>query len=585
MCELSLVLLLLIQLLLNQSLLLASFELESIEDLKNFFLNRTSHISKDASSFRYAVCGLTKANAIVTVNWKWMTELVAYNISAYIMHDNDYNQVSDNKNITSISISHQLTMYAGYNRGGNRYYHDRIIENGELILGKNTIPNSWDKAIFYFAAIDQHYEFVWFIEDDVYILSLSTFMAVHEQSLNCSTDLAVREAIKHPIDLRKRYMANTVHPWYRSLVVAAGVSTRLLSLIRTFVEKYNALEYVEFMFTTMAKQNKLTIFHPHQFQSLLSPGSKHPCYDFITDNDSWYHPIKYNVCRNDSYVTNYDFFNLSLILSTGLYIQQHSSYSADIQLIASNVSKIPGPMMVLDVSLNSISIHPLNSFNKGKYSTMEGSINAPSTWLPMNKASMMEIRSDWITPFTLEFKLGSSWMKIGFIVYNHEVQFSPFISSTSNDNISHSTMSSRYLEVMGRSIREEAVCLRSTGASLVMLVRYGYLPRKLYSYFHGTLSREVDVTIIMEKMQDGSSSREYSARNYCHSRYRRNGSNKNESNGMLVSHTIYQSSEISSLDVIDISTEGGSVHLTKDRITIANCTITNCTIARNCSHN
>ena len=130
---------------------------------------------------------------------------------------------------------------------------------------------------------------------------------------------------------------------------------------------------------------------------------------------------------------------------------------------------------------------------------MEGDINAPSTWLPMNKASMMEIRSDWITPFTLEFKLGSSWMKIGFIVYNHEVQFSPFISSTSNDNISHSTMSSRYLEVMGRSIREEAVCLRSTGASLVMLVRYGYLPRKLYSYFHGTLSGEVDVTIIWNR--------------------------------------------------------------------------------------
>jgi hypothetical protein len=582
MRELLLVLLILIQLSLNQSLLLTSFDIESLEDLKNFFLNRTSHISTDASSFRYAVCGLTRANAIVTVNWKWMTELVAYNISAYIMHDNDYNQVSENKNITSISISHQLTMHAGYNRGGNRYYHDRIIENGELILGNNTIPNSWDKAIFYFSAIDQHYDFVWLIEDDVYISSVSTFMAVHEQSLNCSTDLTVREAIKHPIDLRKRYMAHTVQPWYRSLVVAVGVSKRLLFLIRTFVEKYDVLEYVEFMFTTIAKQNNLTIFHPIQFQSLLSPGSKHPCYDFITDNDSWYHPIKYNVCRNDSYITNYDFLNLSLILSTGLYIQQYnSSYNAD---NASNVSKIPGPMMMLDVSLNSISIHPLNSFNKGKYSTMEGNINAPSTWLPMNKASMMEIRSDWITSFTLEFKLVSSWMKIGFIVYNHEVQFSSFISSTSNDNISHSTMSSRYLEVMSRSIREEAVCLRSTGASLVMLVRYGYLPKKLYSYFHGTISREVDVMIIMEQMQDGSSSREYSARNYCHTRYRRNGSNKNESNDMLVSHTIYQSSEVSSLGVIDISTEGGRVHLTRDRITIANCTITTCNLTRNCSH-
>ncbi len=63
--ELSFVLqlLLLIQFSLNQSLPLTSYDKESIEDLKYFFLNR-----KHASSFRYAVCGLTRANKTVTVN-------------------------------------------------------------------------------------------------------------------------------------------------------------------------------------------------------------------------------------------------------------------------------------------------------------------------------------------------------------------------------------------------------------------------------------------------------------------------------------------------------------------------------------
>ena len=46
------------------------------------------------------------------------------------------------------------------------------------------------------------------------------------------------------------------------------------------------------MFTTIAMHNNLTIFRPHQFQTLLSPGLKHPCYDFITDNESSYHAIK-----------------------------------------------------------------------------------------------------------------------------------------------------------------------------------------------------------------------------------------------------------------------------------------------------
>ena len=148
-------LLLLIQLSLNQSLPLTSYDKESIEDLKYFFLNR-----KHASSFRFAVCGLTRANKTITVNWKWMTELANHNISAYIMQDNDYNHMSHNGNITSISIAHQLSLHAGYNRGGNMYYKDKAIENGEVVWGKYTIPNSWDKALFYFAAIDQHYEFV-----------------------------------------------------------------------------------------------------------------------------------------------------------------------------------------------------------------------------------------------------------------------------------------------------------------------------------------------------------------------------------------------------------------------------------------
>ena len=210
---------------------------------------------------------------------------------------------------------------------------------------------------------------------------------------------------------------------------------------------------------------------------------------------------------------------------------------------------------------------------------MKGNSNARSTWLPIDKASVMEI-----TPFALEFKLGSSWTKIGFIVYNHEVQLSTVIPSASNHTISHATLSSRYIEIVGRSIREEAVCLRSTGASLVMLVRYWYLPRKLYSFFHDSISRDIDVMIIMEQGMSNSS-REYSegsyhsTRSYCRSRYHRNGSNKNESNPMLVSHTIYQSSEVSSLDLIDISSEGSGVYLTRDRITI-----TNSTIARNCTH-
>lgn len=640
----------------------------SIEELKDFFLNherKKYKSSSPSSSFRYAVCRLTRAYGTITLNWKWLSELKFYNISAYNIQDNNYTHISHHRNITTLSISNQIASTYGYTNGGNNYHYNRVIENNTEIFGKSTIPNAWDKALFYFTMIDPHYEFVWFIEDDVYISSIYSFLYIHNNSIKKKSDVTIKEANSMAINDRRKHhphghsvwgrlsdeptpsindsrkqLLHTNQPWYYSIVVAVGISKNILSFIQEYIHIYHTLEYVEFLFPTIAVHYNYTLYCPKQFQTLTF--TKTSCYDsflgsydgdddndnddYIVDNSdndedvdderggsSWYHPVKAYDCwfadRNIDYnhyryhnnynINNYQYqqllsnsinryFNVSFILSSGLINLQKQqeqrqqqqqnatniiNYSTDIELLrnftfSGNLSDVkninfPSSTVLLDITKDSINIHLLRNFKKAKYTKLHSSSsssdmiiysnnsnsndsnnhnNVPSTWLPVDQSSLIELRSDWFTSFIIEFKVISSWIKIGFIVYNHNLHRSSFTTTSStNHSIINSTitnitynnttdyatiyvknfssnvhsrksedrnrnkkinLSHTYLEIISRSIRGESSALRRReGVNAVILLRYGHLPIKLYNYFYSTISKDIDAMIILEEEQ------------------------------------------------------------------------------------
>jgi hypothetical protein len=54
----------------------------------------------------------------------------------------------------------------------------------------------WDKALFYFTKVSLSYEFVWFIEYDVYVPSLKAFLDVHKTAMHDRSDLVVKDNIE-----------------------------------------------------------------------------------------------------------------------------------------------------------------------------------------------------------------------------------------------------------------------------------------------------------------------------------------------------------------------------------------------------
>ena len=109
-----------------------------------------------------------------------------------------------------ISISHVISKSLGYHRAWNK--NETSTERA----------NAWDKALLYFTEIITSYDFVWFIEDDVHIHSLSSFLRVHEDAMREKADFTTKFITKKKF--QKLYLKS---PLYNSLVCACGLCDEL----------------------------------------------------------------------------------------------------------------------------------------------------------------------------------------------------------------------------------------------------------------------------------------------------------------------------------------------------------------------
>jgi len=139
----------------------STIDIRSGDESKRFF----NRLDESSRQFRFALCALTTSRSLI--NWKWLHQLHKHGIAVYILEDKDENQLHVKSNITFLSIESEMTRSNGYSNA-------------------NLVPRTvwaWDKALFYFTKVSLSYEFVWFIEYDVYVPSLKAFLDVHKTAM------------------------------------------------------------------------------------------------------------------------------------------------------------------------------------------------------------------------------------------------------------------------------------------------------------------------------------------------------------------------------------------------------------------
>jgi hypothetical protein len=154
-------------------------------------------------------------------------------------------------------------------------------------------PIAYDKALLHFCKLDTSYDFVWFLEDDVFLTDANVLNTLTDKY--SKYDLVVgNNNLKEDnvMDWHWRHIVDKIEPpYYFSMVSACAMSRKMLDTINDYVTKNNTLFYIEAMFNTLAMQNKLSVAEVFELKSIVWMGNW-GVDEFVLLPTNLFHPVK-----------------------------------------------------------------------------------------------------------------------------------------------------------------------------------------------------------------------------------------------------------------------------------------------------
>jgi hypothetical protein len=197
-----------------------------------------------------------------------------------IVDDNnfDLSDFSNNyNNITFIKIDDEKCNCSGY-------------INTNFCIGK--LISGWDKALYYFGVENTNFDFVWFIEDDVFFYNEDTILNIDNQFINddllsnChGENTSGDKSYWHWCNINIAYPP----PYYNGMMCAVRFSKKMMSCINDYAIQNKTIFFLEALFPTIAIKNNLNYRNPPEFINI------HWRHDFQKEHinmSGLYHPVK-----------------------------------------------------------------------------------------------------------------------------------------------------------------------------------------------------------------------------------------------------------------------------------------------------
>ncbi len=217
----------------------------------------------------------------------------------YFIIDNNEVHYNDNKDFSKTNLIQIQNLQCKSNgfMGLVSLFRDRFKE-----------VSGWDKALYYFTTINTKYDYVWFLETDVYFYSEYTLIQIDNE---CQTeDLLAHGISEHKITTAETSFPSVWHwpsifrnhsnvlgtPYYHCLPCHTRMSKSLLLKIKEYASKYKSLYFLEAFFPSLCVHNNMTYNNLLSFNPLSRPCEELQ-YDikqrmFTTHKNSFFHPIK-----------------------------------------------------------------------------------------------------------------------------------------------------------------------------------------------------------------------------------------------------------------------------------------------------
>jgi hypothetical protein len=195
------------------------------------------------------------------------TAFVSYDIYIIVDSDKDLTELTNKyKNLNFIQLSDQHCLNHGFQ---NVNY-----------IGIKKMVSGWDKALLFFSVIiPSKYDYVWFIEDDVFFLKEQVLVNLDQkypnQDLiaNCDFDKNNVNTNNHENPTNVGWLWPLIDvkidkPWYAGMMCITRMSNTLLQCIRWYASKYNTLFFLEALFPTITSHFKLSYDQPTELTTV-----------------------------------------------------------------------------------------------------------------------------------------------------------------------------------------------------------------------------------------------------------------------------------------------------------------------------
>lgn len=210
---------------------------------------------------------------------EFLNKFINYHIIVVIDDNSVYyaNKLKDKyKNITFFQLNNKVAFKTGYNNSNT--------------IGLRKLVSGWDKALFYFCNYEFNYDYVWFIEDDVFFYNEQSIIEIDVKypSYDLLANCDFKEG-NYKDWLWSGIKINLPKPYYSGMMCAIRVSNNLLKNINFYAYKNKRLFFIEALFPTIIKHNNLTYYQPDELTNIK--------YRFewnidIINKLAIYHPIK-----------------------------------------------------------------------------------------------------------------------------------------------------------------------------------------------------------------------------------------------------------------------------------------------------
>lgn len=144
----------------------------------------------------------------------------------------------------------------------NGYINLNLIING---------CNGWDKVIYVSHTILNEYDFIWFIEDDVFFYDEKTLLDIDAKYKEI--DLLSNEIIEeNNLNSWHWSWVTPIHfelPYYQGMMCICRMSRKLLDAIENYIKEHKQMFFLEAMFPTICKKTNLIHTSPIEFENII----------------------------------------------------------------------------------------------------------------------------------------------------------------------------------------------------------------------------------------------------------------------------------------------------------------------------